>query len=200
MQAFSPYGDIAAAKRALRQTAKRTLAETPVETRATHALAICSHLQAHPAFRGSVLFYAPFDTEVDLTPAAATLAAARGVVCVPRIDWAAASITPARVNDLGPSLRQGPRRVPEPPADAPSIPLEEIDLILVPGLAFDLRGGRLGRGGGFYDRLLASPSRRCPAIGVCFHAQLVDAVPMERHDQPVDGVITEQRCFDRISG
>ena len=67
-----------------------------------------------------------------------------------------------------------------------------VDVILVPGLAFTRAGQRLGRGGGFYDRLLA----RLPAvtwkIGVCFEVQISDAVPSEPHDVTVDCVMTER--------
>ena len=68
------------------------------------------------------------------------------------------------------------------------------ELILVPGLAFDRRGGRLGRGGGFYDRLLA---RRESAfvLGVCFACQIVEEVPGEEHDVKVDAVLTEADYF-----
>ena len=83
-------------------------------------------------------------------------------------------------------------RLAGPEFDAlPALDLARVDLILVPGLAFTKDGARLGRGGGYYDRLLAS----CPAytrrIGVCFAAQLVASLPVEPHDQRVARVITE---------
>lgn len=65
----------------------------------------------------------------------------------------------------------------------------EVDLILVPGVAFTAGGLRCGRGGGFYDRLLANlPASACK-VGVCFAEQVVEEVPMEAHDFPVDTVI-----------
>ncbi|MEI6338074.1 MAG: 5-formyltetrahydrofolate cyclo-ligase [Verrucomicrobiota bacterium] len=64
------------------------------------------------------------------------------------------------------------------------------DLVLVPGLAFDARGFRLGRGGGFYDRWLgANPGVR--TLGLCFACQLVEKIPVESHDVRVDAVLTE---------
>ena len=66
-----------------------------------------------------------------------------------------------------------------------------VDFILVPGLAFTEDGARLGRGGGYYDRLLASCPGRTRRIGVCFAAQIVSALPIEPHDQRVERVITE---------
>lgn len=72
------------------------------------------------------------------------------------------------------------------------------DVIVVPGVAFDAAGGRLGRGGGWYDRLLADPARRGLAIGVAFEPQLVESVPVEEHDARLDAVVTER--FVRWSG
>ena len=63
-----------------------------------------------------------------------------------------------------------------------------IDLVIVPGLAFTSSGHRLGYGGGNYDRFL--PQTRAATVGVCFSEQLVDAVPLEPHDLPVDVVVT----------
>lgn len=72
---------------------------------------------------------------------------------------------------------------------------EEIDLILVPGLAFDPQGGRLGKGKGFYDRFFGSvPSRAC-LVGIAFDWQVVDAIPMESHDRRVDYVLTPNRSL-----
>ena len=72
------------------------------------------------------------------------------------------------------------------------------ELILVPGVAFDPRGGRMGYGGGFYDRFLAAlnaTSTPCPALGFCFGFQLVEAVPCAAWDRPVDGICTEGELF-----
>jgi 5-formyltetrahydrofolate cyclo-ligase len=74
---------------------------------------------------------------------------------------------------------------------------KEIDLLLIPGLAFTRSGGRLGRGGGFYDRFLGTEQSGAVKIGVCFHPQLIESVPLEGHDHEVDFVVTEQevvRC------
>ncbi|MBN8709665.1 MAG: 5-formyltetrahydrofolate cyclo-ligase [Verrucomicrobia bacterium 61-8] len=66
------------------------------------------------------------------------------------------------------------------------------DLILVPGMAFDLSGGRLGRGKGHYDRwLMGHP--KVPRLGLCFECQIFDAIPLEDHDLKVDSVVTETR-------
>lgn len=86
----------------------------------------------------------------------------------------------------------------EPPVDARAEPLEVIDLVVVPGLAFSRDGHRIGYGRGFYDRAIASirekaPDARC--IGFCFAAQLHDTLPFAPHDSPLDGVVTEDELL-----
>ena len=89
-------------------------------------------------------------------------------------------------------LQSGQWGLREPAADpARAVAPDAIDLILVPGVAFTRAGARLGRGGGFYDRLLSGlPSGACK-IGVCFDAQVLAELPTEHHDQHVDFVATE---------
>ncbi len=79
------------------------------------------------------------------------------------------------------------------PAPPPSAPEVAPNLILTPLLAFDRRGGRLGQGGGHYDRTLAALRAVKPVfvLGLAFAGQEVDAVPMGRHDQPLDAILTE---------
>jgi 5-formyltetrahydrofolate cyclo-ligase len=79
----------------------------------------------------------------------------------------------------------------EPAAGEPVGP-EEIDVVVVPGLAFDRRGHRVGYGGGFYDRFLGRLRPDALTVGICFSVQVVDEVPHGRGDRPVDLVVTEQ--------
>jgi len=91
-------------------------------------------------------------------------------------------------------LRIGRFGIPEPPPDRPAVQLDDHTLVLVPGLAFDLDGGRLGRGGGYYDRAFAMDRRAALApvlIGVGFSFQLVERVPMSALDVRLDGVVSD---------
>jgi 5-formyltetrahydrofolate cyclo-ligase len=72
---------------------------------------------------------------------------------------------------------------------------EELDVILIPGLAFDLNGNRLGQGGGWYDRVLARAPHALK-IGVCFDCQILESVPHEAHDVKMDFVVTEKRLLE----
>jgi len=87
-------------------------------------------------------------------------------------------------------LRPGRYGVPEPPAEAPVEVLGSDVLVLVPGVAFDALGGRLGRGKGVWDRTLAA-RRGAVVFGVGFELQVIEAVPQEEHDQPMDALVTE---------
>lgn len=78
----------------------------------------------------------------------------------------------------------------QPPQDAPQVPLDTVDAILLPGLAFDHAGVRLGYGGGFYDRLL--PAFRGVTVGVIQHALLVPELPRDPHDCPAQWLVTER--------
>jgi 5-formyltetrahydrofolate cyclo-ligase len=79
----------------------------------------------------------------------------------------------------------------QPVGSGPSIRIPELDVILVPALAFDRSGARLGRGGGYYDRVLATRRPGSHAIGVSTKARVVESIPVEPHDQPVDWLATE---------
>jgi 5-formyltetrahydrofolate cyclo-ligase len=82
----------------------------------------------------------------------------------------------------------------EPPADSPLLPLNRLDLVLVPGLAFDCRGRRLGRGKGFYDRLLAEVTGiKC---GVALDEQIVEQLPEEPHDIAMNFILTPTRWIE----
>ena len=82
----------------------------------------------------------------------------------------------------------------EPPASAREISPGELDLVLTPGLAFDLSGGRLGQGGGDYDRLLAAVGPSCTKVGWCYDFQIIESVPVEPHDQRVDLIVSPKGC------
>ncbi|NLZ93609.1 MAG: 5-formyltetrahydrofolate cyclo-ligase [Firmicutes bacterium] len=95
--------------------------------------------------------------------------------------------------DLAPGLWQ----IPEPKADSlrPVAP-QDIDFVVVPGVAFDLSGNRLGYGGGYYDRFFPQLRPDVPLVALTFEVQLVDYVPVDSWDRQVDIIITEKRIID----
>ena len=82
------------------------------------------------------------------------------------------------------------------PAGNEEISIDQIDLVIVPGLAFDRKCNRLGRGGGFYDRFLANPSLRAKTVGIAFDHQIISEVPVHSNDKPVDRVVTDKEIIE----
>ncbi len=94
----------------------------------------------------------------------------------------------AEIFDITHGLRQPALREME-------VPIDQIDLVIVPGLAFDRNRNRLGRGGGFYDRFLSSPELRAKKIALAFDVQVVNNVPVDPYDQPVDMIVTDKEII-----
>ncbi len=145
-----------------------------------------------PAPGAVVSGYWPFRSEIDPRPLMARLAAAGARIALP-VTPPKGSDAPLhfRLWDAVDELRPGHFPVHEPPTHAKTV---EPDLVLVPLLAFDRRGHRLGYGAGHYDRTLARLRALKPvtALGLAFAAQEVDELPAGPHDQRLDGVVTER--------
>ncbi|QDI76332.1 MULTISPECIES: 5-formyltetrahydrofolate cyclo-ligase [Leisingera] len=135
--------------------------------------------------------YMPIRTEIDPVPAMAE-AAAHGPVGVPVILGAGQPLKFSRWQPEGP-LREGPFGAMVPEVDD----FFEPEILIVPLVAFDANGGRLGYGGGFYDRTLEllRSKRATLAIGFAFDAQEAEDLPLEPTDQPLDMIVTESRIL-----
>ncbi len=97
-------------------------------------------------------------------------------------------------------LELGAYRILEPKKElrsvaAKRIPVSEVDLILVPGVAFDRQGGRTGHGKGYYDKLLEHARADTPLVALAFECQLFDAIPVAEHDVYMDQVVTEKAVY-----
>ena len=141
---------------------------------------------------GSVLFFAPAPNEVDVWPLLEEALAAGKIAALPRFDSADNSYVACRVQNLRSEIVPGEFGIREPAAKCVEIPFSKFDLVLVPGVAFDLHGHRLGRGRGFYDRLLAEV--RGVKCGVAFDEQLASEVPVGMLDVQVNFILTATRC------
>jgi 5-formyltetrahydrofolate cyclo-ligase len=144
----------------------------------------------------TVLGYHAFGSEPATAPFLREVLGRGATLGLPRVNRQARALDLYRVSDLDRDLAAGVWGIREPDPDrCPALAVEELDFVLVPGVAFDADGGRTGYGAGYYDRLL----RRCPAgaalVAAAFEVQMVDAVPWEPHDQRVDRVVTEQRIY-----
>ena len=175
-----------------RRQMRERLRALPAEARATASRQLQELLSAQPLWAGanSLLCFAPLAGEPDITPTIDDALRANKVVALPRFDPRTGTYVAARIEARSQCI-PGHFGALEPGAGCPAIPLNQLDLVLVPGVAFDLAGRRLGRGKGFYDRLLAEV--RGHKCGVAFDEQIVDEVPEEPHDVRVDSILTPLR-------
>ncbi len=133
-----------------------------------------------------VAFYYPWRGEVNLLGLAGRAVEGGKEILFPRVIGAELVFCPvSHLRELVP----GYKGIPEP--ISPPIPIEEVDLFLVPGVAFDWDGYRLGMGGGYYDRALEKTGPHQVAFGVAYNFQLVDSLPRDWWDRGVDVVVTE---------
>ena len=150
-------------------------------------------LEAQPVWcqAEAVLLYAPMPGELDVWPLVLRSLAEGRRVLLPRYDPGSGSYLAAELRDAEADLSPGRYGVREPRAHCPGFPLNRLDLALVPGVAYDAKGHRLGRGQGYYDRLLSVAGGL--ACGVAFETQWVAVVPVEAHDMTVDFIVTPTR-------
>ena len=179
-------GRVSKEKDALRQAMKLRLREAAGE-REGRSAAICREIAQHPAWL-TARTVALFDSMLS-EPALEMLWPSAGKqFLLPRIEGEKLRLVKIEnPGQLGAPAFKGGYREPATGSDFHG----EIDLILVPGLAFTRAGARLGRGGGFYDRLLARLPPGTVRLGVCFAFQLVPALPLEPHDERLHGVVTD---------
>ena len=143
-----------------------------------------------------VMLYAPMDDEVDVEPLIEKLLQSGVKVCLPKVDRANGKLIPRLVSSLcDRCLTVGAYGIREPTDDCPQVDLSEIDVVIVPGRAFDEACRRVGRGGGYYDRFLGSLPRDVLKVGVAFEFQIFDEVPTAEGDVAVDCIITEARII-----
>ncbi|MGM9571425.1 MAG: 5-formyltetrahydrofolate cyclo-ligase [bacterium] len=147
----------------------------------------------------TILIYAAMRGEV-LTKGIFTEAYKRGKkVLVPISQLEDRSLLLSEIHDYDNELVVATFNVPEPKKEClrPTAH-SEVDLVIVPGVAFDTQGNRLGYGGGFYDRFLAGLKPDVPAIAICYELQLRDDLVAEEHDLPMDWVITEKQAIKTL--
>lgn len=181
-----------ALKARLRAELGRARDAIEVEERARASARAARNLLTLPelAGAGAVLLYAATPSEIDPSPAWQSLVGRGARVLLPRGAGRTLEVVPvAGAGELVP----GPRGVLEPEGTA--VDADLLDVAVVPGVGFDRAGGRLGRGGGHYDRLLGALPAATLRVGLCFALQVAERVPRAGHDAPVDVVVTEEEVI-----
>lgn len=176
-----------------RSVARARLARMSVADRARASAAISLHLRASTPWRtaSSVLFFAALSDEPDLGASIVELLATQRRAALPRSTPDGSGYVACEIQNLDADLVVARFGISEPKPDCRMIPIPAFDLILVPGVAFDRRGWRLGRGQGFYDRLLAdaNPAALC---GVAFAEQILPEISHEPHDRRMRWLVTPE--------
>ncbi|MDY6794861.1 MAG: 5-formyltetrahydrofolate cyclo-ligase [Actinomycetota bacterium] len=145
----------------------------------------------------TTLFFLSFRSEVDTRPMILRALEDKKVVCIPCTRKQSREMTASRILNMDGDLRLGNYDIMEPkPECLRPVSPEKIDVILMPGVAFDFTGGRLGYGGGYYDRFLEKCSPRCLLIALAFELQIVEHVPCADHDAHIHKIVTESRVID----
>ena len=181
------------AKQNIRNKVSALLRKQKEEDRLKKSLSILKKLFALPEFKRAktVLFYASFDGEVETLEMMKQSLALGKKIALPNIHTKKKEIIPTYVNDLQEDLILGPYGIKQSRHHrVKTVELDEIDLSIVPGVAFDRNNYRLGRGAGYYDRFLVRLSKHIPSIGLAFDFQIVSRLPRQEHDIPMTKVIS----------
>jgi 5-formyltetrahydrofolate cyclo-ligase len=195
------------AKSETRRQVERSLADLPPNRRRAAGIAVAQRLANLPAVREArtLMVFLSLPTEIDTWPIIRWAWTAGKRVAVPRIErpvqadepvWQrqmVAVLLPAadvRSIDAHPAVRPGTLGILEVP-EAPPLEAADIDAVLVPCLAVDRLGRRLGKGGGFYDRFLSQADLKAPCIAIGFREQVLDEVPESDSDRRVDMIVTD---------
>ena len=184
------------AKRRLRARILAVRDGLPEAARAAASRRICAAVAALDVWRDAetVMLYAAFGSEVNVDALIALAWRANKTVLLPRVEKAERRIHPYRVDGWD-VLVPGTYGIREPDP-ARCMPWSDpIDAVIVPGVAFDGRGGRMGYGAGYYDRFLTGAASGAVRLAVAFSCQVVDALPLEPHDAPMHWLITEDGAF-----
>jgi 5-formyltetrahydrofolate cyclo-ligase len=183
------------AKRRLRQELKERLAAVTEADAAAWSGAVCERIAASELLRTAkvVMAYIATPGEADLWPLLNTARNMGKRVCLPRVDWTLRVMSAAEAPRNRQDLLSGRHGILEPPTTSPVVPITDLDLVIVPGLAFDEQGWRLGRGAGFYDRFLAHPSLTAASVGAGFEVQITHGLPRDDWDVALHAIATERR-------
>ena len=195
-----PAGTLRDDKRKLRTRLLSLRAAVDSAERARLSRLITERLLNMPEFEraGCVLAYLSFGSEFDTNEFVRALLGRGCVLVLPRIDLARRALTLHRVSDPESETVPGVWGIREPdPQRCPGVERTDINAVLVPGVAFTAAGGRLGYGGGFYDRLLRGWTGRVPLVGPAFELQVVEDLPLGPDDEPIDTVVTEAQVYRR---
>jgi len=182
-------------KTQLRAAMRAELSRMTPPQRQTASHTACARLMQLDLFDQAsvVMLYMPLSDEVDLLPLALRCFQMGKTVCVPKVNWERKDMVAVEVMSFDDHCMEVDEHGVRAPRDGRPVVVSSIDLVVVPGVAFDAKGNRLGRGGGFYDRFLKRLAPTTATVGLAFDLQIVDDVPVNERDIRMDMVVTDRR-------
>jgi 5-formyltetrahydrofolate cyclo-ligase len=180
-------------KAQVRKQLKDVVAEMGEAQRHAKSVTICSLVASSPEFNAArvIMLYLSTPMEVDTAPLALRAWQTGKTVVVPKVSWDQRRMLPVEISSLHDQMTSTGNGIREPIAGRP-MPVEFIDLVLVPGLGFTNNGFRIGRGMGFYDRFLAQSEFVGLSCGLAFNEQVVEQLPLLDHDVALSMLATER--------
>ena len=180
-------------KSAIRKQLREKLAAIPETERMARSATAAAFLTASPEFAAAriVMLYLTAAGEMDTAPLALKCWQTGKMVVVPKVSWDQRRMLPVEINSLQTRMTTTGPGVREPVSGNP-MPVNLIDLVIVPGMGFTARGYRIGRGMGFYDRFLAQHDFIGISCGLGFEEQIVAELPVLDHDMPLSMLCTDR--------
>lgn len=180
-------------KQQLRQQIRTMLSAISAQQRIDMSHKACKHLVDTPEFRSAntIMAFLSMPHEIETAPFILYAWQHSKTIAVPKISWQQRHMIAVVINSLETGIATEAGGLRNPVTGIP-VPIEDIDLIVSPGLAFDSKGNRLGRGGSYYDRFFSSEKLRATKCAFAFSKQVVDDVPVTEKDVPVDMIVTEK--------
>lgn len=164
--------------------------------RTSASRAILEKISAMPQYEKAkvVLTYMGFGTEIDTRPFFERIIADGKIAVLPRVDRATQTLILHSARGMS-ELLTSKYGILEPGTDAPIVAVTNVDFVLMPGVAFDRNGNRLGYGRGYYDKLMSTANPALMRVAAGFSCQIVGSVPVGPHDKKVDCIITENEII-----
>lgn len=183
-------------KAELRQELQRCLIGMSAEQRKLKSHNACRNLIATSEFQNasSIMIYLSLPHELDTSEAILCAWQMGKTVVVPKVSWQQRHMIPVKIYSLETGFSSEVAGLRNPITGVP-VPFSEIDLVVAPGLGFDSKGNRLGRGGSYYDRFFANKELKAPKCGFAFAEQVIESVPVTENDMPVDFLITDEEVL-----
>ena len=183
-------------KKQLRAQLKGRLLELTNGRHVEKSRRACEKLVDTPQFRQSdtIMFYLSLPHETDTTPAMLKAWESGKTVVVPKVLWKQKRMIAVKIDSLAAGFSTKVAGLRNPTAET-HFALEDINLVIVPGVGFDRDGNRLGTGNGYYDKFFDDDSLVATRCGLAYSEQLVDFIPADEHDKPMDLIVTDEEVI-----